>query len=188
MRISRARAAAAGARIARTILMALPTEKLAPQVLAARRTRISDVMTHAPTVVREDLGIEQLFNLLRERGLSRVPVVDEDGKLIGIVSKTDLVEDLFLRGDTDEVDQRGAELGQHVHVVGELVRDVMSRVAFSLPATMSLFEAARQMLAHNVHAVPVTAEPDGHVIGILSTTDMMAWVAGTREEPRSSSR
>jgi acetoin utilization protein AcuB len=165
------------------ILMALPTEKLAPQVLAARRTRISEVMTRAPVVVGEYLGIEQLLTLFRERGLSRVPVVNEEGTLIGIVSKTDLVEDLYLRGDTDEVDQRGAELGHHVHVVDEIVRDVMSRVPFSLPATTSLFDAARRMLANHVHAVPVTSDADGRVVGILSTTDMMTWVAGAAGEP-----
>jgi len=163
--------------------MALPTAKLAPQVLAARRTAISEVMTRAPVVVGEDLGIEQLMLLFRERGLSRVPVVNEEGNLIGIVSKTDLVEDLYLRGDTDEIDQRGAELDQHVHEVGQIVRDVMSRVPFSLPATMSLLDAAQRMLANHVHAVPVTSEADGRVIGILSTTDMMAWVAGTPGEP-----
>ena len=158
--------------------MALPTEKTAPQVLAAERTRISEIMTREPIVVREDLGVERLVELLRERGLSRVPVVNEDGKLIGIVSKTDLVEDFHVRGDTDEVDQREAEFGQHVHVVDELVRDVMSPVVFSLPATTSLLDAARQMLASNLHAVPVTSGSDGRVIGILSATDLMAWVAG----------
>jgi CBS domain-containing protein len=54
----------------------------------------------------------------------------------------------------------------------------MRPLVFSLPATTSLLEAARRMLANNVHAVPVTSEADARVIGILSTTDMMAWVAG----------
>jgi CBS domain-containing protein len=158
--------------------MVLPTEKLAPQVLAAERTRIDEVMTRGPIVVREDLGIEQLVELFREHGLSRAPVVNDDGRLVGIVSKTDLVEDFHQRGDTGEVDQHGAGAGQHVHVIGEVVRDVMRPLVFSLPATTSLLEAARRMLANNVHAVPVTSEADARVIGILSTTDMMAWVAG----------
>lgn len=158
--------------------MVLPTEKLAPQVLAAERTRIYEVMTREPTVVRDDLGIERLIELFRDQGLSRVPVVDDDGRLIGIVSKTCLVDDLDLRGDTDEVDQRGAGFGQHVHVIGGVVRDIMKPVVFSLPATATLLEAARRMLANNVHAVPVTSEADARVVGILSATDVMAWVAG----------
>jgi CBS domain-containing protein len=158
--------------------MVLPTEKIAPQALAAERTRIYEVMTREPIAVREDQSVEQLVELFRERGLSRAPVVSGDGRVVGIVSKTDLIDDLHLRGDTEEVDQRGAGHGQHVHAMGALVRDVMRPVVLSLPATTSLLEAARTMLAGNVHAVPVTSEADGRVIGILSTTDVTAWVAG----------
>jgi CBS domain-containing protein len=158
--------------------MVLPTEKIAPQVLAAERTRIYEVMTREPIAVREDQSVEQVVELFRERGLSRAPVVSGDGRVVGIVSKTDLIDDLHLRGDTEEVDPQGAGYGQHVHAMGALVRDVMRQVVLSLPATTSLLEAARTMLAGNVHAVPVTSEADGRVIGILSTTDVTAWVAG----------
>jgi len=136
-------------------------------------------MTTKPVTVRADIEVEQLLELLLDRGLSRVPVVDEEGRLIGIVSKTDLVVDLHMRSDT-EVDQLGAGgRGRHVHEVGALVRDVMTPVAFSLPATTSLGDATRRMIADNLHAVPVTSDT-GRLIGILSATDVMAWVAGVQ--------
>lgn len=148
-----------------------------PQLVAADRTAITDVMTVDVVTVRADLSIERLAELFLDQGLSRVAVVDELGRPIGVVSKTDLVIDAHTRGDT-EVSQRGVrERGQHVHEVSALVRDIMTPVAFTLPASASLGDAARRLLADNVHAAPVVA-PDGHVIGHLSATDIMAWVAG----------
>jgi len=100
-------------------------------------------------VVREDLGIEQVVDLFRERGLSRVPVVNEEGTLVGIMSKTDLVEELYMRGDTEEVDQSGADFGQHVHVIDHGYDGVGDRRAAHprQPATM--------IAEHGMH------DPDG---------------------------
>ena len=153
------------------------TPAVAPQLLAADRTPISEIMTRDPMVVHPDLQVEALATLLLEQNISQVPVVDDAGKPIGFVSKTDLVLDQYVRGDT-AVDQRGiVEPGTHVHEASGMVRDLMTPVAFSLPATTPLGTAARRMLADNVHAVPVIAD-DGRVIGILSATDFVAWVAG----------
>lgn len=129
--------------------------------------------------VRADLGLETLTKLLLDRQLSRVPVVDEDGHLIGMVSKTDLVREHELRGDTEVSQQGGEETGRHVHEVDALVRDVMTGLPFALPWDTTLRDAARRMLAQGVHAVPVTSS-DGTVIGMLSAIDVVAWVAGRR--------
>ena len=145
--------------------------------LEAERTRIGDLMTANPVAVHADLAIDQLLELLLERGLSRVPVLDDDGRLIGMVGKTDLVLDMHVRGDT-QVDQRDSGgRDRHVHEFGATVRDVMTPMAISLPASTSLRTATRLMLADNLHAVPVTSAA-GQLIGILSATDVMAWVAG----------
>ena len=148
----------------------------APQVLAANRARIGEIMTRGAITVRADTSLEQLVGLFLEQGISRVPVVDDDGRAIGIASKTDLVVDQYERGDT-EISQTGAGgRGRHVHEVSGLVRDIMTPVAFALGDTTTIGEAARRMLADNVHAVPVTSG-DGRVIGVLSATDIVAWVA-----------
>lgn len=155
------------------------TNEAAVQALAADRVRIGEIMTRGAITVRADLGLEQLVDLFLEQGLSRVPVVDDEGRAVGVVSKTDLVIDQHERGDT-EVSQLGAEEGgRHVHEVGGLVRDVMTPIAFTLPASTTIGEAARRMLADNVHAVPVTSDK-GQVIGWLSSTDIVAWVAGVQ--------
>ncbi len=143
---------------------------------AADHTTVAAIMTHEPVTVRPDLGLDQLVDLFLERNLSRVPVVDDNGKLIGIVSKSDLVIEQYMNGDT-AVDQRGASRGMHVQAVGGVVRDIMSPVAFSIPSTMTIGAAARRLLADNVHAFPVVSI-EGELVGMLSATDIVAWVAG----------
>lgn len=153
-----------------------PMPQPAPQLLAADRTRIFEVMTRGAVTVRADASQEQLVTLLLEQGISQVPVVDDDGRPIGVVSKSDVVIAQHERGDTEVSQADAGGQGRHVHEVGGLVRDIMTP-AFTLPETVSIGEAARRMLADNVHAVPVVS-PDNRVIGVLSATDIMAWVAG----------
>lgn len=163
-----------------------PRHQPAPQLLAADRTRIAEIMTRGAISVRADLSQEQLVELFLDQGISRAPVVDDDGRPIGMVSKTDLVIAQHERGDT-EVSQAGsAGPDRHVHEVGGVVRDIMTPVAFTLPETTSIGEAARRLLADNVHAVPVMSA-DGQLVGVLSATDIVAWVAGAQPPQASSS-
>lgn len=147
----------------------------------AKRTPIREVMSHDVVTVRGDATLEQLADLLLVRGLSRVPVVDEAGRPIGVIGKTDLVAEHHVRGDTAEVDQRGGRSpGEHVHEVDALVRDVMTPLTVSLPPTASVAEASQIMVTRNLHALPIVS--DGRVVGMLSSTDVVAWVAGIRSE------
>lgn len=154
----------------------------APQLLAADRTRVAEIMTRGAVTVRPDLSLERLVEVFLEHGISRAPVVDDDGHPIGVVSKTDLVIAQHERGDT-EISQAGAGgPGRHVHELGGVVLDIMTPIVFTVSETTSIGEAARRMLADNVHAVPVTSAQN-QVIGILSATDIMAWVAGAQAPP-----
>lgn len=143
---------------------------------AAERTPVREIMTFRPITVRPELELDMLVELLLERGLSRVPVVDDAGCLLGMVSKTDVVVDYQQRGDT-EVSQVGAGFGGHVHLASSTVRDVMTPMPVAILETTSIGEAARRMLVEDVHAFPVI-RADGTVSGIVSTTDLIAWIAG----------
>jgi CBS domain-containing protein len=97
---------------------------------------------------------------------------------VGLVGKTDLVMAQHANADT-EVDQRGATSGQHVHEAEAIVRDVMTPMVVWLPPTASVAEATRVMVTSSLHAVPVVS--DGRVVGMLSSTDVMSWVAGIEQ-------
>lgn len=161
-----------------------PSERTA--LAAAERTRVADIMTRDATTVRPELAVEQLVELLLEQGLSRVPVVDEEGRLVGIVSKTDLVAEQQLRGDThEEVPVRVPrgrgiaypERGMHVQEAGATVREVMRPRPVTLGEQGSVAEAAELMVTHRLHGLPVVSG-DERVVGMVSLLDVAAWVAG----------
>ncbi len=155
-------------------------------VEAAESTCVADVMTHDVITVRTDVSVESIVDLMLARDLSRVPVVDAENRPIGILAKTDLIVDRHMRGDTTE--EPSAEIpvsrnvrytpsGFHVHAEGAVVGDVMSRNVVSLPETASVAEAATLMTRSHLHGIPVTSA-SGRVVGIVSATDIVAWLAG----------
>jgi len=151
----------------------------------ARRIKLSDVMTREVVTVSPDLSVESLVDMMLERGISRVPVVDEAGRPIGMVAKTDVLVDSVAHGDHNDWEPaeipRGRNVfyspaGFHLYEVGALVGDVMCRGVVSLPESASLADAAELMATRNLHGIPVTS--GGKVVGLISDADVVAWVAG----------
>jgi CBS domain-containing protein len=112
----------------------------------------TDVLCAAP-----DLHVAVLARLLSARRISGVPVVDERGFPVGVVSKSDLVEVFRTRRDL---------------VVG----DIMMSVAFTLREDASIAQAAALMAVEDVHRVPIVAA-DGTVVGIVAALDILRWMA-----------
>src|SRR4051812_44614211 len=68
---------------------------------AAEATTIAEIMTRTAICVKPDFGVEALTALLLGRGISGAPVIDDTGRPIGMVSKSDVVRERFIeRGAT----------------------------------------------------------------------------------------
>ncbi len=150
----------------------------------AASTRVVDVMNPEPVTVRPDLELDSLRELFLRRRLSRAPVVDELGRAIGMVSLTDLVEEEHERsgepqGELDRDERSSLPPGLHIQSQGKTVGEIMSRSVLSLSETASVGQAAETLVANHLHGVPVCKE-SGVVIGFLSSTDLLAWLAGVR--------
>ena len=127
----------------------------------AARVAVSEIMSREVVTVAPEMDLDSLATLLIERSLSRVPVADGFGWLVGIVSKTDLIEDR----------QRGARSGT--------VADIMVDSVLSLCESATILEAAGLLASNNVHGAPVVT-PSGTLVGYLSAMDVLAWLAGQR--------
>jgi CBS domain-containing protein len=83
----------------------LTDRDLVTRVLAAARdpagTRVSEVMTQDPRVVYEETPIEDALRLMRQRAVRRLPVVDREARLTGLISSDDLLE--FLTSEIADV-------------------------------------------------------------------------------------
>ena len=154
----------------------------APRAPTAATTRVSEIMSPNVTTVRTGTSLETLSELLLSHGLSRVPVIDATGRLIGIVSKTDLVEHAHDQGDTSEANRAGGVVephGFHVHEEPASVDDVMSHSIVAVGETETVQRAARLMVGARVHGLPVVTT-GGRLSGFVSTTDVLAWLSGLR--------
>jgi CBS domain-containing protein len=129
-------------------------------------TPVTDVMTADVTCVRPSLGVEALTDLLLSKRISGAPVVDADGRPIGIVSKTDLVREHF------EVGPLSADDAEWPTAVG----DVMTSNALRLPETTSVGQVAALLAVEGIHRVPIV-DAQGAVVGIVSPLDLVRWLA-----------
>lgn len=152
------------------------------------RTPVSAVMTSDVFAVRADVSLEALTDVLLERGIGGAPVVDEEGRPVGVVSKTDLLDQRFVTGDTGEAMARGrqvsrghyrVQLGPGVHAEAlpyDSVADAMTRAAITLSENDPVARAAAIMVTQGIHRVLVVSD-DGKLSGIVTGSDIMRWVA-----------
>ena len=128
--------------------------------------RVADLMTIDPIGVAEDASIEEAQALLASYGISGLPVVDHSGRLVGVISQTDLMGDGSI---TMSALVRGNSSGLRV---GEL----MSAPAITVTLDATLVEAARMMRDAQIHRL-VAIDDEERPIGVLSASDYVALVA-----------
>ena len=152
--------------------------------LAAEDIMNPDVMT-----VRENLTVAELAAFLTDQEISGAPVEDDQGKLVGVVSVTDIVRSassdgehyapdhdpgFYVRGWEDRVEVEELE-GYHFDDESLLVRDIMTPAVFAIDAKTPVREVARSMMDSHLHRMLVVSEDE--VVGIVSTSDMLQMVA-----------
>jgi acetoin utilization protein AcuB len=132
------------------------------------KSRVRDWMTQKPVTVRDDGAASEALDLMVERGIRHLPVLDAGGQLIGILSIDDLRAALPF--DVSRT-QRLAPL-ERDQVRGFRVSDAMTWAPLTAQPGSSLEEAARSLSKHRIGCLPVV-EPHGELVGILSETDAL---------------
>jgi CBS domain-containing protein len=127
---------------------------------------VAELMHHDVTTVGGDTSIAEVVMSLADAHVTGLPVVDGGGRVIGVVSTSDV---LTAEAEVESQDAR-RELLEHT-----AVREIMTPRPLTVAPTEDVREAARQMLYADVHRLFVT-EGD-QVIGVISTTDIVQAVA-----------
>ena len=140
----------------------------------AKSGTVAALMTRPAVTVRPDLSLESLQDLFVERGLSRVPVVDGRGRAVGVIAKTDLINDRADALDTSE--EEGPVRGSHVHAEPRTVEELMTKNVVTVRADAPLWIAAELMADRALHGVPVV-DTRQVVVGMLSSLDFVRFVA-----------
>ena len=143
-------------------------------------TKARDVMTREIVCLNQDADLHECEKLLLDRGISGAPVVDEEGRLLGVLSKTDIVSHHFASGEEEEGDERSLRVektaGSHVFEYNSpRARDLMSPVPCTAGESCTLGALAALMVRRQVHRIVITRNE--RVVGIVSTMDILRAIA-----------
>lgn len=129
--------------------------------------RVADVMQTELKVILGTDTIAEAVSLLAEHHVTGLPVVDEHGRLAGVISNSDVLEALAEHPDPAE-----RELVFEETLVSEVMTPRPQVIAPDAP----IKDAAQRMLYLEVHRLFV--EEDGHLVGVVSTMDLVRALAG----------
>jgi CBS-domain-containing membrane protein len=145
--------------------------------------RAMDVMTSQVVTVDESASVQAAAKLMAERGISAVPVVDRDKRVIGMVSEGDLLH----RAETGTERRRAWWLDMlsstndlardYVKSHGGKVKDVMTRDVVSVTDATSVADIAILLETNRIKRVPVLH--DGRLVGIVSRANLVQALAMT---------
>ena len=146
---------------------------------------VADLMTRDPITVTTATSLSAAVKILVDRKVSGLPVVDEAGKLVGVISESDLMwrekgidmppHIMFL--DSVIYLQNPAKYDLELHkVLGQTVGEVMTAHAISITANATLPAAARIMHDKKIHRLPVI-DAENRPIGIITQGDIVRAIA-----------
>ena len=135
---------------------------------------VEDVMTTPAISVRRDTSFKQVAQTLLNGRIGSVPVVESSGRVLGVVSASDLFRQVVAAGSSKHRG-RAVDAGRgHVHRQGAALTaaDLMSEPAVCVPAGVPMLEAASRAADAWVRRMPVVNEA-GMLVGILTRSDLL---------------
>lgn len=131
----------------------------APSRTIADSVPVAAIMSRDVVCAYPDLAVDKLLEVMIGQRLGCMPIVDDRGCPVGMVTKLDVVEQLALPSTR----------------VNPVVADVMLPLAITLEEHATVAHAASMMAAEDLHHVMITSER--RLIGVVSTMDITRWLA-----------
>ena len=168
------------------------------EVLERLRTlRVRDVMSAGPVSVDQSESLGAAAAVMIDRPVSGLPVVDESGRCVGMLTAFDFVR----RYSAERNEERAALDGGDVRLTRgseeeplelesagvETVAGNMSSGVQTIARDATLLEAAREMCAAHIHRLPVV-DVHGNVEGIITSLDIVAAVVNAADEQSQQTR
>jgi CBS-domain-containing membrane protein len=148
------------------------------------KVTIKDVMTNQVVAVRREASFKEMAARLREFRVSAFPVIDENRRVIGVVSEADLLAKEALADDHAGIPAAVTGIlhhKDHQKAEGLTAGDLMTHPAVTVRPEDSVEHAARLMYSLQVKRLPVV-DRGGYLVGIVSRADLLAVFDRTDEE------
>ena len=142
-----------------------------------------------PVSIRADASVGEAVALLSDKGFSAAPVIDEGGRPVGVVSRSDILvhdrertdyvpavadyyQDEKIRIGSGEFSRAGFQV---VDVDRACVRDIMTPVVFAVSPRTPARRVVSEMLSRRVHRLFVV-DAEGILVGVISATDVLRYL------------
>ncbi len=153
-------------------------------------TTVADVMTRDPIAVNPETALNDAIKLMAERRISGLPVVNPAGKLVGVISESDLMwresgvtpPPYIMILDSVIYLENPAKYERDLHkALGQTVGEVMTKDLVTVASDLSLRKAAQMIQDRNVRRLLVT-DAEGGLIGIVTRGDIVRFMASHPDE------
>lgn len=150
----------------------------------SEKRHVRDIMTADVVTVRPDTSVSEIARLMTEHAISGLPVVDENDKVLGVVTELDMIVrntrfkmpafiaflDAIIYLETPGQYRERVE-----HMLGTTAGEIMSEPAVTVGPDASIEELAELMVDRKMNPIPVVAA--GRLIGIVSRSDIIRLMA-----------
>lgn len=147
-------------------------------------TTAEDIMTSPAVACREEAYFEEIAEILADRNISGMPVVDAEGNVLGVISERDLAH--ALGGPLVRLAVRRYQHGpmRRERSISQMQRhagDIMTAPAIATAPGATLSELARLMVENHLNRLPVLR--DGRLVGVVTRGDVLAALGGLKRGP-----
>ena len=146
---------------------------------------VAEVMTPTPMTVKPDTPLKEAIAILAENKISGLPVVDEQEKLVGVISESDLMwqetgiepPPYIMILDSLIYLENPSRYEKEIHkALGQTVKDVMTDKLITIKGEEPVKQAARLLNSKKIRRLPVIND-QGKVIGIITQGDIIRAMA-----------
>lgn len=142
--------------------------------------QVDDIFTEEPETIGEEDTVGSAIHRMREHGISRLPVVNDNGYLSGIVTTHDIINVVVRDMDQPTVGERAGDTDRILDIP---VYDVMSSPVATIAREETVQTAVERMLKNDYAGLVVTPKDDDRLpSGVVTKTDVLRALSYTEEE------
>ncbi len=149
-----------------------------------------DIMTVLTISISKNNNVKVALDLLAEHNISGLPVVDDEGKVVGIISGSDILRyshqknvvpktssSFWVSPYTESDDIANIRDGFEV-LHRTTIEQVMTKKVYTVKVDTAISDVAKLMISKTINRVPVVDDA-GKLLGIISRADLVKFMAGT---------
>ncbi|MFA5500922.1 MAG: CBS domain-containing protein [Candidatus Omnitrophota bacterium] len=136
---------------------------------------IREIMAKNVITVSPDTSLREAGKILKEKRISGIPVIERDGRLVGVITITDILKIIkeIYQWQQIEKSSTGLKISDLIETqsLNKKVGDVMTKSVFTLEAGRDVNELMRLVFTKNIHTIPITE--NGSLVGVVGKHDLV---------------